>query len=86
MSRCVLKNKSQSQSQTLVVGLDPVFSSWFGQVFDDEDEIVAEVDTRSQSVLMDFIITHGGDLDDPYTREVYGYVAMDLDPGEVSRQ
>ena len=40
MSRCVLKNKSQSQ--TLVVGLDPVFSSWFGQVFDDEDEIVAE--------------------------------------------
>lgn len=52
----------------------------------DCDEVVAwEPVIRSNGELMEHMQKWGVDLSDPYTKEVYGYIAMDLDPGEVKR-
>lgn len=97
MSRCVVKiNKSKPTAREVAVGITKGFDpktgfslNWFTQVFgppteDGEEFLIEDYEGTSRGKVLE-ILSEYSDLSDPYTREVYNQVVLDLDPGEINR-
>lgn len=90
MSRCTIKTKKADSY--IVVGIDGGVS-WFGQLWtarsneslDTVDLPADELDTQSNSQLMEKLLEWEIDRSDQYTAAVYEYIGLDLDPVKVPR-
>ena len=88
MSRCRLIGKNPDQ--TVFVGIDPPFQTWFVQVHDEKEEkknngnqgYIEDINSVSRGKILE-TITKYANLNNGYTREVFTYVGLDLDPGNI---